>query len=286
MRQNKRVTQNCKCRLLKFRKSYQTCGRPEPQHRGKARTVMKQVAELQPAFSAHLKLSGTDFDRWCKEMRVWSTASHFNSVENTVQAAFASKHTEVELEEKIRDKALREGVDLTFEAYVQLASAIFREQSSIFPRSVVWNSFNSVPRIPPQKDCCNTCQSSKWNSKQPKFPGYSTPQTLQPTRWSVKCHHQCAQKWSNVPTTQKGLTCGELNQQLERLHSLRLMEEALESKTKVPPKLNRVIGGDSTQRPEGGQGGGKTFGGNPNRRGLPAGLDVSKVARYFPRSQS
>ena len=143
---------------------------------------MKQVAELQPAFSAHLKLSGTDFDRWCKEMRVWSTASHFNSVENTVQAAFASKHTEVELEEKIRDKALREGVDLTFEAYVQLASAIFREQSSIFPRSVVWNSFNSVPRIPPQKDCCNTCQSSKWNSKQPKFPGYSTPQTLQPTR--------------------------------------------------------------------------------------------------------
>ena len=146
------------------------------------RTVMKQVAELQPAFSAHLKLSGTDFDRWCKEMRVWSTASHFNSVENTVQAAFASKHTEVELEEKIRDKALREGVDLTFEAYVQLASAIFREQSSIFPRSVVWNSFNSVPRIPPQKDCCNTCQSSKWNSKQPKFPGYSTPQTLQPTR--------------------------------------------------------------------------------------------------------
>ena len=36
MRQNKRVTQNCKCRLLKFRKSYQTCGRPEPQHRGKA----------------------------------------------------------------------------------------------------------------------------------------------------------------------------------------------------------------------------------------------------------
>ena len=109
---------------------------------------------------------------------------------------------------------------------------------------------------------------------------------LQYLMFYLQCHHQCAQKWSNVPTTQKGLTCGELNQQLERLHSLRLMEEALESKTKVPPKLNRVIGGDSTQRPEGGQGGGKTFGGNPNRRGLPAGLDVSKVGRYFPRSQS
>ena len=52
------------------------------------------------------------------------------------------------------------------------------------------------------------------------------------------------------------------------------MEEALESKTKVSPKLNKVTGGESTQRPEGG-GGGKLFGGN--RRGLPAGLDVSKV---------
>ena len=35
---------------------------------------MKPVAELQPTTIAHFKLSGVDFDKWSKEMTVWSTA--------------------------------------------------------------------------------------------------------------------------------------------------------------------------------------------------------------------
>ena len=73
-----------------------------------------------------------DFGKWAREMRVWSAASHFNTVESAVQAAFAGKHTEIEFDEKIKDKALRDGVDLHFENYMQLASTIFREQPSIF----------------------------------------------------------------------------------------------------------------------------------------------------------
>merc|ERR1711974_44136 len=96
------------------------------------RTLMKPVAELQPTITAHFKLSGVDFDRWTKEMQVWSAASHFSSAEPSVQAAFAQKQVEKDFDDKIREKAEQDGVELTFDNYVVLAEALFREQSSIF----------------------------------------------------------------------------------------------------------------------------------------------------------
>ena len=77
--------------------------------------------------------------------------------------------------------------------------------------------------------------------------------------------------------TQKGLTCAELKQQLEWLQSLKLMEEALETKRPLP-HLNKVTGGGTTSVGGGNDAGGNRFSGwNTGRRGLAPGLDITKL---------
>ena len=258
---------------------------------------MKPVAELQPSITAHFKLSGVDFDKWTKEMQVWSTASNFSVAEPTVQAAFAQKYVETEFDEKIREKAEEDGIELTFDKYVQLAESLFREQSSIFLRRVEF--FQMKPKENSAKALLTYLTKLQTEFKAAEISSLMNAEDF--ATYKVISEMGNAMRPKVIENTQKGVTCTELKSQLERLHALKQMDEALELKK---PKVFKVGtgggsggvsnsgGGGGSQGHRGGGGGAggggsssATGGNNGNsggngitpRRGLPPGLDITKV---------
>ena len=238
---------------------------------------MKPVAELQPTTTAHFKLSGVDFEKWTKEMTVWATASKFASADATVQAAFAQKHVEKELDEKIREKAEADGVILTFENYVKLAEALFREQSSIFLRRVEF--FQLRPKETSAKALLTYLTKLQTEFKAAEVETLMNAEDF--ATYKVISEMPATMRPKVIENTQKGVTCAELKAQLERLHDLKQMEEALE--VKKTPRVFKIGSGQGTSGTSGGRGGAGAGGGNAAagvnlpRRGLPPGLDISKV---------
>ena len=252
------------------------------------RQNMKPVAELQPSITAHFKLSGVDFDKWTKEMMVWSTASHFSLVEPTVQAAFAQKHVEKEFDDKIREKAEEDGVELTFDNYVKLAESLFREQSSIFLRRVEF--FQMKPKENSAKALLAYLTKLQTEFKAAEISSLMNADDF--ATYKVISEMGNAMRPKVIENTQKGITCAELKTQLERLHTLKQMEEALEVKKPRVFKVGASGGGQGQrgQGSQGGAGGSAANGGNNGnsggngagggitpRRGLPPGLDITKV---------
>ena len=267
---------------------------------GPNRQNMKPVAELQPSITAHFKLSGVDFDKWTKEMQVWSTASKFSLAEPTVQAAFAQKYVETEFDDKIREKAEEDGVELTFDKYVQLAESLFREQSSIFLRRVEF--FQMKPKENSAKALLAYLTKLQTEFKAAEISSLMNAEDF--ATYKVISEMGNAMRPKVIENTQKGVTCTELKSQLERLHALKQMDEALEIKK---PKVFKVGanngasggggigggggggGGGNQGHRAGGWGGAGAGGGNNGnfgghgaggitpRRGLPPGLDITKV---------
>ena len=244
------------------------------------RTLMKPVAELQPTITAHFKLSGVDFDRWTKEMQVWSAASHFSSAEPAVQAAFAQKQVEKDFDDKIREKAEQDGVELTFDNYVVLAEALFREQSSIFLRRVEF--FQMKPKENSAKSLLSYLTKLQTEFKAAEIGSLMNAEDF--ATYKVISEMGNAMRPKVIENTQKGITCAELKTQLERLHTLKQMEDALENKKPKVFKVAATRAGNSSSTGAGADNGnfgaGATHaagGGITPRRGLPPGLDITKV---------
>ena len=218
---------------------------------------MKPVAELQPTTTAHFKLSGVDFEKWTKEMTVWATASKFASADATVQAAFAQKHVEKELDEKIREKAEADGVILTFENYVKLAEALFREQSSIFLRRVEF--FQLRPKETSAKALLTYLTKLQTEFKAAEVETLMNAEDF--ATYKVISEMPATMRPKVIENTQKGVTCAELKAQLERLHDLKQMEEALE--VKKTPRVFKIGSGPGTSGTSGGRGGAGAGGGSP-----------------------
>ena len=97
---------------------------------------LKPVKELEPSITAHFKLSGAELEKWVTEMSIWSQASGFESCAKPVQVAFAKKFVEDEMDEKIKEQAEHDEVTLDFKAYVELARALCQTSSQLFARRV------------------------------------------------------------------------------------------------------------------------------------------------------
>ena len=69
-------------------------------------------------------------------MDIWSQASGLESCTKPVQVAFAKKFVEEEMAEKIKEQAEFEEVELDFKTYVELARALCQTSSQLFARRV------------------------------------------------------------------------------------------------------------------------------------------------------
>ena len=98
--------------------------------------ALKPVKELEPTITAHFKLSGAELEKWCEQMDIWSQASGFESCTKPVQVAFAKKFVEEEMAEKIKEQAEFEELELDFKTYVELARALCQTSSQLFARRV------------------------------------------------------------------------------------------------------------------------------------------------------
>ena len=97
---------------------------------------LKPVKELEPSITAHFKLSGAELEKWAGEMAIWSQASGFESCAKPVQVAFAKKFVEDEMDEKIKEQAELDEITLDFKAYVEMARALCQTSSQLFARRV------------------------------------------------------------------------------------------------------------------------------------------------------
>ena len=232
---------------------------------GERSRQMKPVKELEPSIVAHFKLSGTELEKWSGQMAIWSLASGFSSCANEVQCAFAAKFVEQEMVDKIKEAAELEELSLDFKTFVEKVKELCQSQSYLFVRRVDFflmrnkdtSAKGFVEYMHKILKEYKTAEVAAMASDAKTYSVYKVLSEMPaPLRNRV------------VHTMEREMSFEELKAELEKVASLKTMEEAIGGGKKVtkvtadPPKT----GG----RPQGERGGG-----GAQRRGWPEGFDPS-----------
>ena len=249
-------------------------GEDEQEERGRRRIplmtrqtkvqALKPVKELEPTITAHFKLSGSELEKWVKQMTIWSQASGFESCKKPVQVAFAEKFVEDEMSEKIKEQADFEEVELDFKSYVEFARALCQTSSQLFARRVEFFLLRC-------KD-----QSAKgfieyMNKIMKEYKAADVGAMAgDPKSYAVyKAVAEMPATLRNrvVKTMENEMSFEELRKELEKVASLKIMEEAVGKQPKVTKITSAAAAGQQGQA-----GGG---GGNRQRRPsfLPEGFN-------------
>ena len=244
----------------------------------KSRQV-KPVKELEPSIVAHFKLSGVELEKWSNEMAIWGLASGFQRCEKEVQVAFASKFVEQEMTEKIKEEAELGGMDLDFKTFVEQVKVMCQSQSYLFVRRVEFflmrNKDTSAKGfVEYMHKILKEYKTAEISAMASDGKTYSVYKALSEMPATLRNRV--------VQTMEREMSFEELRSELEKVASLKTMEDAVGK-----PKLTKLTGGQGPR--EGSQGGdrlrggsqaqgerGGGGGGNPRRGTWPEGFDPSK----------
>ena len=233
---------------------------------------VKPVKELEPSIVAHFKLSGVELEKWSNEMAIWGLASGFQRCAKEVQVAFASKFVEQEMTEKIKEEAELEGIDLDFKSFVEQVKVLCQSQSYLFVRRVEFflmrNKDTSAKGfVEYMHKILKEYKTAEISAMASDGKTYSVYKALSEMPATLRNRV--------VQTMEREMSFEELRSELEKVASLKTMEDAVGK-----PKLTKLAGGQGGDRLRGGsqaqgeRGGGG--GGNPRRGTWPEGFDPSK----------
>ena len=214
---------------------------------------LKPVKELEPTVTAHFKLSGAELEKWVKEMAIWSQASGFENCAKAVQVAFAKKFVEDEMDEKIKEQAEYEEIALDFKAYVEMARALCQTSSQLFARRVDFFLLKS-------KDQSARGFIEYMNKIMKEYKAADVGAMAgDPKSYAVyKAVAEMPASLRNrvIKTMEHEMTFDDLRKELEKVASLKVMEEAV---GKPKPQLHKVTA--TSGQAGGAAGGGATGGG-------------------------
>ena len=229
---------------------------------------LKPVKELEPSITAHFKLSGAELEKWVGEMAIWSQASGFESCAKPVQVAFAKKFVEDEMDEKIKEQAEHEEITLDFKAYVEMARALCQTSSQLFARRVDFFLLKC-------KDQSARGFIEYMNKVMKEYKAADVGAMAgDPKSYAVyKAVAEMPASLRNrvIKTMEHEMTFDDLRKELEKVASLKVMEEAV---GKPKPQLHKVTATATAGQAGGGAGGGGG-GGTRQRRFLPEGFNPS-----------
>ena len=224
---------------------------------------MKPVKELEPSTVAHFKLSGAELERWSKEMEIWSIASGFKECAKEVQCAFAAKFAETEMVEKIQEEAELDGISLDFKTFVEKVKELCQSQSYLFVRRV--DFFLMKNKDTSAKGFLEYMYKILKEHKTAEIAAMASDAKTYSV-YKVLSEMPATLRNRVVHTMEREMSFEELRAELEKVASLKTMEEAVGGK-----KVNRLAKTDQTGEPPRQQGGG----GGGAKRGWPEGFDPS-----------
>ena len=231
---------------------------PGGEERSKKKQV-KPVKELEPSLVCHFKVSGVELERWEKEMTIWAKASGFDKCEDMVSSAFAAKFVDTEMEEKIRETAEQEDLKLDFKTFVEVAKALCQSQSYLFTRRVEFflmknKDLSAKGFLEYMNKVVKEFKTAEIASMAADAKSFAVYKCLS------ELPAQMRQKVVN--TTAREMTFAELKEELEKLASLKTMEDAIGAK----PKVTKVAQEQQQQQQQE----------RRARPGWPAGLDPAQ----------
>lgn len=210
--------------------------------------ALKPVKELEPTITAHFKLSGAELEKWCEQMDIWSQASGFESCTKPVQVAFAKKFVEEEMAEKIKEQAEFEELELDFKTYVELARALCQTSSQLFARRVDFFLLKCK-----DQSAKGFIEYMNKITKEYKAAGVGA-MAGDPRSYAVyKAVAEMPASLRNrvVKTMEHEMSFEELRKELEKVASLKVMEEAV-GKPKVTKITETAASGQQGQAGGGG----------------------------------
>ena len=230
------------------------------------RNQVKPVKELEPSLVCHFKVSGVELERWEKEMTIWSKASGFEKCEDMVASAFAAKFVDADMEEKIREVAEQEKLKLDFKTFVEQAKALCQSQSYLFTRRVEFflmknkdlSAKGFLEYMSKVVKEFKTAEIAAMAADAKSFAVYKCLSEL-PAQMRQKV----------VSTMTREMTFEELKEELEKLASLKTMEDAIGNKPKVTKMVQEQQQHQQQQQQQQQQE-------RRSRPGWPAGLDPAQ----------
>ena len=199
---------------------------------------LKPIRELEPSLQATFRLSGAELERWSSEMDIWGTASGFHKCEVNVQAAFAFKFFDQEMMEKVREVAEVGGVALDFKAVIEGVKALCQSQTYLFTRRVDFFLMKNKDKtargyIEYMNKLLKEYKAAEIEVMAADAKTYSVYKVLSELPSDLRNRV--------VQTVQREMTFEDLKAELEKVASLKTMQEAVD---KEKPKVNKLSGFD------------------------------------------
>ena len=200
---------------------------------------LKPIRELEPSLQATFRLSGAELERWSSEMDIWGTASGFHKCEAKVQAAFAFKFVDQEMMEKVKEVAEVEGVALDFKAVIEGVKALCQSQTYLFTRRVDFFLMKNQDKtargyIEYMHKLLKEYKAAEIEVMAADAKTYSVYKVLSELPSDLRNRV--------VQTVKREMTFDDLKAELEKVASLKTMQEAVDNKEK--PKVYKVSGFD------------------------------------------
>ena len=199
-------------------------------------------------------------------MAIWNLASGFSSCAIEVQCAFAEKFVEKEMVEKIKEAAELEGLSLDFKTFVEKVKELCQSHSYLFVRRVDFflmknkdtSAKGFVEYMHKILKEYKTAEVAAMASDAKTYSVYKVLSEMPATLRNRVVH-----------TMEREMSFEELKSELEKVASLKTMEEAVGGGKKVTK-----VAVDNLPK-TGGRSQGERGGGGAQRRGWPEGFDPS-----------